>query len=220
VTVGGSTSRGRVLDPLERQSEILFGLIMVLTFTCTISASQAGKEEVRDVLIGALGCNVAWGIIDAVMYLMAVLMERGRGLAIARAVRASPDPAAGRRLIADALPEPLDDLIEGSALEDLRAKVAAQGGSDRKPRLNGRDLIGALGVFLLVFLSTFPPVIPFLVLSPVQRAMRTSNAVAIVLLFVIGHRFGKHAGIGPMRTGFAMVAIGLMLVAITIAMGG
>jgi hypothetical protein len=220
MTVGTSASRERVLDPLERQSEILFGLIMVLTFTCTISASQAGREEVREVLIGALGCNVAWGIIDAVMYLMAVLMERGRGLALARAVRASADPASGRGLIAEALPEPLDALIETPALESLRAKVAAQGGSDGKPKLTGRDLAGALGVFLLVFLSTFPPVIPFLVLSPIQRAMRASNAVAIVLLYVIGHRFGKHAGIGPVRTGLAMVAIGLVLVAITIAMGG
>ena len=211
---------GRVLEPNERQSEILFGLIMVLTFTCSISAANAGREEVREVLVGALGCNIAWGIIDGVMYLMAVLQERGRGLAIARAVRASPSPEGGRKLIANALPEPLDALIAGPELEALRAKIAAHPDPGGRPRLQGRDLLGALAVFLLVFLSTFPVVVPFLVVSPLPRAMRTSNAVAIVLLYLLGHAYGRSAGLGPVRTGLSMVAIGLVLVAITIAMGG
>ncbi|HKB15545.1 MAG TPA: hypothetical protein VKF62_05735, partial [Planctomycetota bacterium] len=53
------------LSPHERISEILFGLIMVLTFTGTLSAAEAGRSDVRTMLLGALGCNVAWGIIDA-----------------------------------------------------------------------------------------------------------------------------------------------------------
>ena len=210
----------RVLDPGERQSEILFGLIMVLTFTCSISAAHDGREEVRTVLIGALGCNIAWVIIDAVMYLMAVLLERGRGLAIARAVRSSASPETGRKLLTDSLPEPLDRLLSGPALEELRAKVAAHPDPGGRPRFTGRDFLGAIGVFLLVFLSTFPVVLPFLLVSPLPRAMRTSNAVAIVLLYVLGHAYGKRAGFGSVRTGLSMVAIGLVLVAITIAMGG
>ncbi len=220
VDAGSTGGRGRVLDPIERQSEILFGLIMVLTFTCSISAANAGREEVREVLVGAFGCNIAWGVIDGVMYLMAVLQERGRGLAIARAVRASRSAEAGRKLIADAIPDPLDKLLEGPALESLRAKVAAHPDSGGRPKLAGRDFLGAIAVFLLVFVSTFPVVVPFLVVSPLPRAMRTSNAVAIVLLYLLGHAFGKNAGLGPVRTGLAMVAIGLALVAITIAMGG
>lgn len=220
MTVGNASPRGRVLEPVERLSEILFGVIMVLTFTCTISAAQAGREEVREVLIGAIGCNIAWGIVDAVMYLMGVLYERGRGLAIARAVRASPDPVHSRKLIADALPEPLDRMLEEPALESLRTKLAAHPDAGGHPRLEARDLRGAFGVFLLVFLSTFPVVVPFLVVSPLPRAMRTSNAVAIALLYLIGARFGKYAGFRPVKTGLSMVAIGLVLVAITIAMGG
>ncbi len=220
MTVGSSLSRERVLDPVERLSEILFGLIMVLTFTCSISAATSGREEVREVLVGAIGCNIAWGIVDAVMYLMAVLLERGRGLAIARAVRASGSPEGGRKLLAGALPDPLDDLLEENALEGLRTKLVAMPEVPKRPRLVRRDLAGALGVFLLVFLSTFPVVVPFLVVSPLPRAMRTSNAVAIFLLYLTGHSFGKHAGFGPVRTGLAMVAIGLALVAVTIAMGG
>ena len=40
-------SLGGLLDPIDRNSEILFGLFMVLTFTGTLSAATAGREEVR-----------------------------------------------------------------------------------------------------------------------------------------------------------------------------
>ena len=71
------TATSRVLDPVDRLSEILFGLIMVLTFTGSISVATADRAETKAVLIGAIGCNIAWGIIDAIMYLMACLNERG-----------------------------------------------------------------------------------------------------------------------------------------------
>ena len=84
----GSSSK-RVLEPIERISEVLFGLIMVLTFTCSLSVAEAGRMEVRAMLLGALGCNIAWGVIDAIMYLMGCLAERARSLATLRAVRAA-----------------------------------------------------------------------------------------------------------------------------------
>ena len=65
-------SQRRLLDPVDRASEVLFGLIMVLTFTVTLNAAEAGRPDVRAMLIGALGCNFAWGVIDAVMFLMGI----------------------------------------------------------------------------------------------------------------------------------------------------
>ena len=59
----------RVLEPTERLSEVLFGLIMVLTFTGSLSLAEKGRGAVRTMLIGALGCNLAWGIIDGIMIL-------------------------------------------------------------------------------------------------------------------------------------------------------
>ena len=94
----------RVLDPIDRVSEILFGLIMVLTFTGSLSVAEAGRDDVRTMLIGALGCNVAWGIIDAMLYLMGRLADTGRGLATYRAVHKAADSQTAQRLIADALP--------------------------------------------------------------------------------------------------------------------
>src|SRR5262245_31427307 len=91
-------SSRRVLEPHERIAEVLFGLIMVLTFTGSLSIAEAGRDDVRTMLIGALGCNIAWGVIDAVLYLMGCIAETGRKLLAFRAIRAASDPEAGRRL--------------------------------------------------------------------------------------------------------------------------
>jgi len=215
-----ASRRERVLDPVQRQAEILFGLIMVLSFTGSISVASADRAEVREVLLGALGCNVAWGIVDAVMYLMAIVIERGRSQTIQRAVQSSKDAEHGRRLIQEALPEGMDELFDSRALEGARQKVAAAPTPPEHPRLSRQDWLGALGVFLLVFLSTFPVVIPFMFAMPLETAMRVSNLVAIVLLYVLGHSLGHYSGMRPVRTGIAMVTLGVALVAATIALGG
>src|SRR5215813_12493400 len=93
-----ATSSKRVLEPVERISEVLFGLIMVLTFTGSLSVANAGRDNIRTMLIGALGCNLAWGIIDGVLYLMSSLAEKGRNRTTLRAVR-TVDPEKARRLI-------------------------------------------------------------------------------------------------------------------------
>jgi hypothetical protein len=73
-------SSKRVVSPIDRVSEVLFGLIMVLTFTGSLSVAEAGR-----------------------------------------------DPEA---------PE--------------------------LPRLSKDDWVGSIGVFLIVFVSTFPVVLPFI----------------------------------------------------------
>ena len=77
----------RLLNPVERISEVLFGLIMALTFTCTISVAEADRTEVRDMLVGAIGCNIAWGLVDAVMFILTMLAEKGHGRTILNFIR-------------------------------------------------------------------------------------------------------------------------------------
>src|SRR4051812_21054708 len=157
----GKSSK-RILDPIDRVSEVLFGLIMVLTFTGSLSVAEAGRDDVRVMLIGALGCNFAWGVIDAVLYLMGSLAEKGRGLATFRAVRPSTDPQHAQRLIAGALPPLVASILEPAELESMRQRLTQLPEPPERARLDKKDWLGALGVFLLVFLATFPVVIPFL----------------------------------------------------------
>ena len=112
----------RALDPIDRVSEVLFGLIMVLTFTGSLSVYEAGREDVRTMLVGALGCNLAWGLIDAVFYLMGCLAEKGRDLSTFRAVREATDPERAQRLIADALPM-VGSVLEPAELEAMRLRL-------------------------------------------------------------------------------------------------
>src|SRR6266850_5369615 len=114
-----SEASKRVLEPIERISEVLFGLIMVLTFTGSLSVAEAGRDDVHTMLIGALGCNMAWGIIDGVLYLMGCLAEKGRGLLAFRAVRTAADPKEAQCLIADALPSVVASVLEPVEMESL-----------------------------------------------------------------------------------------------------
>ena len=209
----------RILDPTERFSEILFGLIMVLTFTGSLSAAESGRQEIRTMLIGALGCNLAWGVIDAIFYLMNTLGERGHKLAVLRRLRAFTDSAKARALLADELPAVLASVLRPEDLDTIRERLLALPQPPRAP-LHREDFRGAVAVFFLVFLSTFPVAIPFLLMRDAMLALRISNAIAIVLLFIGGFKLATYVGTRRWLTGLAMVAIGVVLVGLTIALGG
>jgi hypothetical protein len=213
-------SSKRILEPIERISEVLFGLIMVLGFTGSMSAAQSGRTEIRTMLFGAVGCNLAWGLIDGIMYLMACLSEKGQNLRTLRAVRQAADPQHGQRAIAGELPAVVASILQPSELERMRQQLNQLPEPPSHPRLRKDDWLGALGVFLLVFLSTFPVVLPFIFMQDAARALRASNLVAIVLLFLTGYSFGRCAALRPWRTGVVMVIVGVVMVAITIALGG
>jgi VIT family len=209
----------RILDPIDRYSELLFGLFMVLTFTGTLSVASAGREDVRTMLIAAIGCNAAWGFVDAVMYVLRNLVARGRKAALLRQVQSGDAPEQARQLIAEEL-GPLAGGVGADGVERVRQWLLVQPPPARRPRITGNDLRGALGVFLLVFGSTFPVVLPFIFMTDLRLAMRVSGAVAIVMLFFCGHAWGRHAGGTPWRTGLAMVITGAIIQAVVIALGG
>jgi hypothetical protein len=214
------TSSRRALDPVDRVAEVLFGLIMVLTFTGSLSVVEAGRDDVRAMLVGALGCNLAWGVIDAILYLMGCLAERSRQLMTFRAVRTAASPERARALLADALPPAVASVIEPAEFDAMRARLAQLPEPPARARMTGEDWRGAAGVFLLVFLSTFPVVIPFIVMRSAMPAMRVSNAIAVAMLFMTGYTYGRLIGYRPILPGISMVALGSALVGITMALGG
>jgi VIT1/CCC1 family predicted Fe2+/Mn2+ transporter len=208
------------LEPSERVAEVLFGLIMVLTFTGSLSVAEADRADVREMLIGALGCNFAWGVIDAILYLMGSLSDHGRGIRALRALRESKSAEEGQRVIADALPPVVAATLGPAELEPMRRKLIELPAPARRPHLRMNEWLGGLGVFLWVFVTTFPVAVPFIFMHDVALAMRTSNAIAIVLLFIAGYAYGSYAELRPLLTGLAMVALGVVLVGFTIALGG
>ena len=213
-------SRKHVLDPSDRISEVLFGLIMVLTFTGSLSVAEAGRDDIRTMLIGALGCNIAWGIIDGVLYLMGCLAEKGRNLATLWAVRKAPTPEKAHRVIAEAIPPALASVMESADLEMLRQRLSQLPTPPHKAKFSAGDFWGAGGVFLLVFLSTFPVTIPFIFMREAQPALRLSNLIAMVMLFALGVAYGKLVGRSAWVVGISMIVLGAILVVLTMALGG
>jgi hypothetical protein len=161
-----STQGKRALDPIERISEFLFGLIMVLTLTCSLNVSGVNRGSVRTMLLEALGCNVAWGIIDAFFYLLNSVGQRGQGSALLGRLRRTVDPREACGMVAEALPPLVATLMQPQEFESLREKLTQLPESMERPQLAKEDWLGALGVFLLVLLSMFPSRFLLFLLAP------------------------------------------------------
>jgi VIT1/CCC1 family predicted Fe2+/Mn2+ transporter len=212
-------ARKRVLDPVERFSEVIFGLVMVLTFTGSVSVAESGRQEVRDLLVAALGCNVAWGLVDGVMYVVTSVVERARRNAVLWGVREAGTDRA-RAIVLGALPEGVALVTDEAEADRMAARLRALPEPPRHVGIEGHDLRGALGSCLLVVVATLPPTIPFLLVEDVGRALRVSNAAAVVCLFLAGWSLGRATGVRAWVLGLAMVLLGAGLVALTIALGG
>ncbi len=210
----------RLLNPIERISEILFGLIMALSFTCAISIAETDRIGVKEMLIGAIGCNIAWGVIDAFMYLINVLVQRGRDISILNFVRNTGEPEKAREYLAETFSPELIAVIKKESLELIREDIIRADPKLMRLRMSGKDFKTALGIFLLVFLSTFPVALPFAFIHDVRLALRISNGIAIVLLFLGGWNLARYGGHKKFRTGIIMALIGIGMVLLTISLGG
>jgi VIT1/CCC1 family predicted Fe2+/Mn2+ transporter len=212
--------RSGVLSPVERFSEILFGLIMTLSFTGTMSVVSGGRQEVGTTLISVVGCNIAWGIIDAILYLIGAASDRGSRNALRALVRRSQNEQEARAAIADALSSLVSEEVPPEEVESIRLRILRLPETAHRRILRKDDFLGALAVFFLVVLSCVPVVFPFLIIQEPLRALRVSNAIAIVMLFFGGYFLAKYSGTSRVLTGLVMVALGVAMVGITIALGG
>ncbi|HVE07321.1 MAG TPA: hypothetical protein VNE00_08725 [Paraburkholderia sp.] len=213
-----TSEREPMLDPIDRVSEIVFGVLMAMSFTGALSISTAGRQEVRTMMFTALGCNLAWGLVDAIMYLLRTATERRRKKTLLDKLRIANDKPETHRLISDELPQLFAAVAGPAALDALHEGLLAV----REPsvRLGARDYAAAFGIFALVVLATFPVVVPFMFISQVELALRVSNLLAIVTLFIGGVALGRYTGGRAVVYGLGLAGVGIALVAAILALGG
>jgi hypothetical protein len=214
----------RYLDPASSLGEILFGLIMTLTFTlgAGIIIEDEGREGARQLLIALIGCNIAWGIIDGALYLVGQLFDRGRMRRLGRSIREASGPAAAIDLIAGELDELLARVTsdpERAALyrriaENVRAAPAAPA------RITKEDWLGAWTSCWLVVFASLPAAIPFLLFDDARFALRVSNAILLALLFASGYLWARYTLGRPWLVGAGFLLGGIGLVVVAIALGG
>ena len=214
------TTREPVLSPVDRVSEMLFGLFMALTFVGAVSVAEPGDAQIRAMFIAALGCNLAWGLVDAVMYVVRTVTDRGRLLTLIRSVRNAPDAAMGRLLIERSLSRVAAGLVSPAEIEAMRGRIVALTDLPARPTLNRDDLSAALAIFLIVVAATFPVVLPFALIDDVGMAKNVSRAVAVAMLFFGGLALGRYAGYGSWKVGLLMAGLGTALVVAINALGG
>jgi hypothetical protein len=213
----------KYLDPASRLGEVLFGLIMVLTVTLTAGLMVAdGREGVRQLLFAAIGCNVAWGIIDAVMYLMDCITVRRGKVRLVEAVQRAPQAPETLELIQNEIEPELQELIDPAEAKALSHSVLQHISQVKiaKKIVTRDDLYGAIACFWLVFISCLPAALPFLVFSQPRLALRVSNFLLIALLFWVGQKWAQYIGANRLAAGSIMVATGLVLVGLAVLLGG
>ena len=213
-------SRESVLDVVDRVAEMCFGLFMALTFVGAVSSATAGPNAGHTMLFAALGCNLAWGLVDAIMYLVRTLADRGMRFKVAVAARQAPTAAEGVRAIQTALPSAARQLLGDAEIEQMRQRLVNAVELPERASLEARDVLASIRIFFIVVLSTFPVALPFVLLSDVATALIVSRVLTLIMLFVGGMALGHYAGFSGWATGLGMTALGVALTMAVIALGG
>ena len=211
----------RYLDPAESLGEVLFGLIMALTFTLG-AGLLLQADDVRGLVVAMLGCNVAWGIIDGALYLIGSVFSRNQRIHFVRKLRQTTNEAEAMAAIREEFgldDEPDMPAEDRAAFHRVILDIMRHAGTERA-RLRTQDFQAAAIIAVLVALTALPGIVPFLVFNDAYLALRSANLIQLCLLFLVGFRWARHTGGNPWGTGLAIAGLCIGLVAVSVALGG
>ena len=218
-----TTFIARYLDPLDRLSEFLFGLVMVLSFTLGAGLIvDEGEQATRHMLLAIIGCNIAWGLIDGAMYLISSLCERSGKARLLDSLQKTGNEKDAMALVGGVLDDRLQPYTSLQERHRLYADIVQRlrHVQPQRTRLTRDDLGGALACFTLVLLSAVPAVLPFLVIDDRYLALRISNLLLVALLFLTGWHWARATHSNPLLFGTSFLMAGLAMVFIAMAFGG
>lgn len=220
-----------LIDPIDWLSETIFSILILLLYILAFRIimlsdtpqAPVSHENVNELLIGALGAVLAWGIIDGIMYALTSVFERGERHRLLREIQA----AKTEQEAVDIIAEDMDYLLEPIAGEDIRKALYSsifihlQNSAPRNIGLKREDISSVLGHVLVAMIAVIPSVIPFFMFRyDYELAIRISILVSLIVLFVSGFRWGKYAGANPWKTGLLIMSIAVILVVIAILLEG
>jgi VIT1/CCC1 family predicted Fe2+/Mn2+ transporter len=173
-------------------------------------------------LIAVIGCNIAWGIIDAALHLVGQLFDRGRLRRLGRVAREATDERGAVALVAGELDELLETVTSAEQREALYRQIASNLRSSvpAAASIKKADVLGAFTSFCLVVITSLPAAVPFLLIDEAHFALRVSNAVLLAMLFVAGYSWARYTLARPWVVGLGFLIGGVVLVVIAIALGG
>jgi VIT1/CCC1 family predicted Fe2+/Mn2+ transporter len=211
----------RHLEPADLLAEMIFGLVMALGVTAALRIGTTDLDN-RELLFAVGGCNLAWGIVDGVVLVLMRMFERGRISRVVREARAAPTDDRAYEIIEAEISDDLREVMDGEDRRKLRELTLPllRRVVPKPARMKRGDLMHGISAGLVVVLPTLPVIAPYVVFARPVLAVRVSSLVALTLLFLLGVRWGQLVGARPLRIGAALTALGIVLVAITFALGG
>lgn len=207
-------------DIISRDLEIIFGTILVLTFTTTVSITHDDNLEIKHLLWAAIACNFAWSTIDGATSIISGIFDRTKKLKVIKSVRnAQNNEEAVSILLENFQVLALADIRHDQLVNLYEKLKSLPPPPDRVPKL-WRDFKGGIIIFCMGFSATFPITIPFLLMKDPLTAKYVSDGIGISILFLCGYSIGKKIGIAPLRSGFIMLLVGITFFLLTLGMGG
>ena len=222
---------GSLLDPIDRLSETIFSIMVVLTFTLAYKILKFGGEfsqespadYLHDLMISAFGAAIAWGVIDGIMYALISMFDRGEKHRLLKRIQTAETDEEGIQAIAEELDHILEPITAAEKRQELYADVLEhlQDSQPQPVRLTRSDVAGAVGSVLVAILAVIPSLSPLLLLRhDAALAIRVSNIVSFAVLFAAGYQWGLHTGANPWKTGLLLAAVSAIMVLIAIPLGG
>jgi VIT1/CCC1 family predicted Fe2+/Mn2+ transporter len=206
-----------ILSPIDRLTELLCGLLLILTFTGTMRVAVTGQADLRTNLWAAVGSSLAWGLVDAVMYVFGQLESRNHNYQLLRRLRA--DPTTALQQLGASVPSAVAQLLPSADWDKLAENLNKLPVPPRA-RITRNDLLGAASIFVLANAALLPIAAPFVFIANICVAKYVSDALALLWLFVCGFLLARYTGEQPLRVAVSFVGLGVALVAATIALGG
>jgi VIT1/CCC1 family predicted Fe2+/Mn2+ transporter len=221
----------RLLDPIDRLSETIYSILILLTFTFAFRIFKLGPnpdqvsstEYVNDLLLGALGATLAWGLIDGVIYAMRSVFERGEKHRLLKRIQRAATDDEGIEAIAEELDHVLEPIAGAEKRYELYVDVLEHLRDSRPQpvRLTRDDLAGSLGSVLVAVIAVTPSLIPLVLFRDnYSLAIRISNIISFIVLFYTGYRWGKYSGSSPWKTGLLLAITGAAMMLIALPLGG
>lgn len=217
------------LDAEDILLEIIFGILIVMTFTMAFKAADLNNvpvsmlsTQVNSLFVAAIGCTLAWGIIDAIITVMTNVADRGRRVHLIGLIQTSKSDAEAEAVVAGALDDELPGIISEGERDELYRHIAEKARTVHAKPIGVRreDIYAAIVVMFCAVVATLPAVVPFFFVDDPFLSIRISNIIGIVMLYIVGYQWAKYAGGKRVKTGLLLAAIGLIMMAIAIPLGG
>jgi len=220
-----------LIDPIDWLSETIFSILIFLLYILAFGiimlsrAPQAAisQADVTDLLIGALGAVLAWGMIDGIMYALFSVFERSEKRLMLENIQASNTTEEALEIIADNMDYLLEPITGENERKALYSSILIhlQESTPQNIGVKREDITSALSHVLVAFIAVIPSIIPFIVFrSDYDLAIRISIIVSFIVLFVSGFLWGRYAGTSPWKTGLLIMSIAMILVLIAFLLGG